>query len=183
MSGGRRQEGANYFTLLQYEHFKAAAEYVAAVLSREPTVKRVALFGSVAAGPRTDVGASHRTIHEPKDVDLAVWIDRTTELAHLRLSRSRAVNRLWEEREIGVARHQVDVFLIDAVTGSYLGRLCGFNKCPKHKLECRVENCGKIPFLRQHRDFVFDPRALDADRIQVLYDRDSDSGNAEAVRL
>ena len=36
------------------------------------------------------------------------------ELERLRLLRSRAVNLLWEEREIGVAHHQVDVFLVDA---------------------------------------------------------------------
>jgi hypothetical protein len=35
--------------------------------------------------------------------------------------------------EIGVAHHQVDIFLLD-VTGTSLGRLCHFNQCPKHKL-------------------------------------------------
>ncbi len=40
--------------------------------------------------------------------------------------------------EIGVAHHQVDIFLLD-VTGASLGRLCPFNQCPKHKLQCRAE--------------------------------------------
>jgi hypothetical protein len=70
---------------------------------------------------------------------------------------------------VGVAHHQVDV-LVD-VAGTYLGRLCCFNQCPKHKPDCRALNCGRIPFLRQHDGFVLDPEALRADRIRVLYER------------
>jgi hypothetical protein len=82
----------------------------------------------------------------------------------------RALNRLWEEKEIGVAHHQVDIFLLD-ITGRYLGRLCSFNQCPKHKPECRADGCGKVPFLRQHDRFVLDADALRPARIDVLYDR------------
>jgi hypothetical protein len=84
--------------------------------------------------------------------------------------RSRAVNQLWNDKEMGVAHHQVDVFLFDAAS-TYLGRLCCFNQCPKHKPECHAVNCGRIPFLRQHDGFVLGPDSLRADRIQVLYDR------------
>jgi predicted nucleotidyltransferase len=145
------------FILLRYDHFRAAAGYIAAAFASVATVRRVALFGSVASSPRTE-SAGRRTrrthIHEPKDVDLAVWIDNTTDLDRLRVLRSRAVNQLWNEREIGVAHHQVDVFLLDSA-GHYLGRLCCFNQCPKHKPECRAVGCGKLPFLRQHDGFVF----------------------------
>ena len=107
----------------------------------------------------------------PKDVDLAVWLDDATELQRLRLLRSRAVNQLWEEKEVGVAHHQVDVFLLNAA-GKYLGRLGCFNQCPKHKPECRANGCGKVPFLRQHDEFVLNQESLRPERIQVLYDRD-----------
>jgi hypothetical protein len=50
----------------------------------------------------------------------------------------------------------------------YMGRLCCFNRCPKHKPDCRAANCGRIPFLRQRDGFVLDPDALRADRIMVL---------------
>jgi hypothetical protein len=109
-------------------------------------------------------------IHEPKDVDIAVWLDDAGDLEQLRLLRSRAVNQLWEEKEVGVAHHQVDVFLLDAAS-TYLGRLCCFNRCPKHKPDCHAVNCGKIPFLRQHDGFVLDRDSLRLDRIQILYDR------------
>ena len=74
-----------------------------------------------------------------------------------------------EEKEVGVAHHQVDVFLLNAA-GKYLGRLCRFNQCPKHKPECRANGCGKVPFLRQHDEFV-DQELLRPEHIQVLYDR------------
>jgi hypothetical protein len=162
------------FVMMRYANFRAAAEYIAAAFAGIPTVSRVALFGSVAAPPRmtSSRGRMGRFfhLHSPRDVDIAVWIDDTTEFERVRFVRSRAVQRLWEERAIGVAHHQADVFLLDAA-GRYLGRLCWFNQCPKHKPECRAVNCGNIPFLRQHDGFVLDPDSLRPDRIQVLYER------------
>jgi hypothetical protein len=161
------------YTLMRYAHFRAAAEYVAAAFAAIPTVIRVALFGSIASSPRTESIQSRARrghFHEPKDVDIAVWLDGLTELERLRLLRSHAVTQLWEERAVGVAHHQVDVFLLDA-TGTYLGRLCCFNQCPKHKPECRAAYCGKVRFLRQHDAFVLYADALRPERIRVLYDR------------
>src|SRR5688572_4837434 len=160
------------YTLMRYAHFRAAAEYVAAAFAGIPTVRRVALFGSVSSSPRMEPGRARRGhLHEPKDVDIAIWLDDATGLDRLRVLRSRAVNQLWDEKEIGVAHHQVDVFLLDAA-GTYLGRLCCFNECPKHKPECRADGCGKVPFLRQHDEFVLHTESLRLERIQVLYDRD-----------
>ena len=170
---GRLNEDDRY-TLMRYAHFRAAAEYVAAAFSGIPTVSRVALFGSVSSSPGMEPGrarARRGHLHEPKDVDLAVWLDDATGLERLRVLRSRAVNQLWDEKEIGVAHHQVDVFLLDAA-GKYLGRLCCFNECPKHKPECRADGCGKVPFLRQHDEFVLHTESLRLEHIQVLYDRD-----------
>ena len=169
----RRLNEDDRYTLIRYAHFRAAAEYVAAAFAGIPTVSRVALFGSIASPPgmeSTRARARRGHIHEPKDVDIAVWLDDATDLERLRLLRSRAVNHLWEEKEVGVAHHQVDVFLLDAAS-TYLGRLCCFNQCPKHKPDCHAVNCGKISFLRQHDGFVLDRDALRLDRIQVLYDR------------
>ena len=162
------------FILARYSHFREAAEYVAAAFARLPSVRRVALFGSVASSPRSESGRVRRrgsTLHEPKDVDVAVWIDHAADLDRLRVLRSRAVTELWNDKEVGVAHHQVDVFLLDT-TDKYLGRLCRFNQCPKHKPECRVDGCGNVPFLRQHEDFVFNSgESLEPARIQVLYER------------
>src|SRR5437762_3568369 len=143
----------DYYTLKRYEAFRAAADYVARALAAQPSVRRVALFGSVASGPRSESGRRRRGLfHEPKDVDLAVWLDRVGDLDDLRRFSAKALQRLWHEKEFGVAHHQVDIFLLDA-TGQYVGRLCHFNQCPKHKPECQVERCGDVPFLQQHDGF------------------------------
>jgi hypothetical protein len=160
------------YTLRRYEEFRAAAGCVAEAFARVQTVRRVALFGSVALSPTIESGHPRRGyLHEPKDVDLGVWLDDVVNLDSLRKLSAQALNRLWHDEQIGVAHHQIDIFLLDA-TGKYLGRLCHFNQCPKHKPECRAEGCGKVPFLRQHDGFDFDTaESLHPARIQVLYER------------
>lgn len=81
-------------------------------------------------------------LHWCKDVDLAVWITDLSVLPALRKANVQALSRLLKEREIGVAHHQVEVFVIEPDSNRYLGRLCRFNECPKDKPECAVKNCG-----------------------------------------
>jgi hypothetical protein len=69
---------------------------------------------------------------------------------------ARPLKELMANRNIGVAHHQVDIFLMGPGTDRYLGRLCIFGQCPKGKEECRVEGCGERPFLRKYENFVFD---------------------------
>ena len=146
----------DYYTLKRYEAFQAAAEYVARALAGHPSVRRVALFGSVASAPTVEIGRRRRVhLHQPKDTDLAVWLDPVTGLNELRQLSVKALQWLWQDKELGVAHHQVDIFLFNT-TGTYVGRLCHFNECPKHKPECRVPRCGEVPFLQQHEDFEFD---------------------------
>src|SRR5439155_27083952 len=122
----------DYFTLKRYQDFRAAAEYVAEALAPQPAVRRIVLFGSVASAPRLAGRRGRGQFHEPKDVDLAVWLDGATDIDRLRKLSAQALRRLWHEKQIGVAHHQVDIFLFDAM-GKYVGRLCHFNQCPKHK--------------------------------------------------
>jgi hypothetical protein len=174
VSGGHQQrlKDDDRYTLRRYEDFRAAAGHVAEAFARVRTVRRVALIGSIASQSRIESGRRRRGyLHEPKDVDLAVWLDDVTDLDGLRKLSAQALNRLWHDKEVGVAHHQVDVFLLDA-TDRYLGRLCRFNRCPKDRPECRVNGCGNLPFLQQHEDFVFNSaKSLDPARIQVLYER------------
>ena len=76
--------------------------------------------------------------HECKDVDLALWLEHLDSLDGLRRAKARALRTLWDEASIGIASHQVDVFILEPGTDRYLGRLCDFNTCPKGKAECRV---------------------------------------------
>jgi hypothetical protein len=165
------------------QEFRIAADYVAAALAQLPVVDRVVLFGSVVRPLRREVPrfakfrrAGIELLHECKDVDIAVWVSDTHDLDNLRKAVSRSVNVLFDEQNIGVAHHQVDVFLLEPGSGRYLGRLCHFGTCPKGKPECEVPGCGARPFLRQHDGFVFDLRSLAPSRSIVLFDRAKGSG-------
>ena len=164
--------------LRRREGFRTAAEYVAAEFAHIPAVEKVVLFGSVALPLGREVPrfrkfrrAGVEICHECKDVDLAVWLADLDCLAALQKARSSAVNRLLEEKKIGVAHHQVDVFVMDAGTGRHLGRLCTYRQCPKEKERCLVPGCGEVPFLRQHEGFVFDAKCLEPNVSVLLYSR------------
>ena len=78
---------------------------------------------------------------------------------------------LWDKAAIGIASHQVDVFILKAGTDRYLGRLCDFNACPKGKAECRVPGCGEMTLLRQHEGFRWRAESLAEDRAVRLFER------------
>ena len=170
-------EDEDRFRLRHRKAFRRAADYVSAAFARLTFVQRVVLFGSVAQPPRREMPrqrryrrAGTRLWHESKDVDLAVWVTDVSDLRALQKARGRAVNDLLADLELGVAHHQVDVFLLEPRPDRYLGRLCHCGTCPKGKPECRVAGCGAARFLRQHEGFVFDPRSLEHEGV-VLFDR------------
>ena len=109
--------------------------------------------------------------HECKDVDLALWLEHLDSLDGLRRAKARALHTLWDEVSIGIASHQVDVFILEPVTDRYLGRLCDFNACPKGKAEYRVPGCGNVTLLRQHEGFRWRPESLAEGRAVRLFER------------
>ena len=165
--------------LRRWEEFRAAAEYVADAFSRIAEVEKVVLFGSVAVPLEREIPRFRKyrlagipIRHECRDVDLAVWVNDLNCLNSIRKARSRALNQLLLERDIGVAHHQVEVFVMEPGSDRFLGRLCSFGVCPKKgKYQCLVPGCGSSPFLRQMEGFKFNPSALEAERTKLLYDR------------
>ncbi|MDF1554064.1 MAG: nucleotidyltransferase domain-containing protein [Deferrisomatales bacterium] len=158
--------------------FREAAERVAQAQAEFDAVHKVALFGSVAVPlvkeiPRFVEFRRHRiaVYHECSDVDLAVWVDTVEGLEALRKTRSRVVGRLVEEIGGGLAHHHVEIFLLDWVSGRYLGRLCTFAQCPKGKIDCETEGCGQPAFLKQISEFTLWPDALAPERTVVLFER------------
>lgn len=174
--GEKEIQEQNEYLLRRREHFRIAAERVATAMSGNPAVARVALIGSVAREPYKGIPrfrgfrqASIEVWHESKDVDLAVWVNDLSNLYALRKMVGSTVRDLYDEEGIGVAHHQVEVFMLEPGTDRYLGRLCHFNQCPKGKRECLVPGCGDLPFLQQHVDFEFYDDALDG--AIILYER------------
>jgi hypothetical protein len=168
------------FAQLRHADFRRAAESVARAFAAFSEVRKIQLFGSVAQPLKTrTTRRGWEMLHNCKDVDLAVWIDRLDNLAALGTARGSAVRTLFSEHGVGVAHHEVDVFLFEPGSDRYLGRLCAFSTCPKGKLECLVPGCGVHALLRQHEAFVLDPGALAEDRIVRLFDRaDANAGRS-----
>jgi len=164
--------------LHRQQQFRIAAQYVADAFLSVPEVQKVVLFGSVAVPLEKEVSrfckfrrAGIAINHECKDVDMAVWFSDMTCLRVLQKVRSQALNKLLAEKQIGVAHHQVDIFIMEPETNRYLGRLCIFSSCPKGKDKCRVDGCGEPMFLQQHEDFKFGPKDLDDEINIVLFER------------
>jgi hypothetical protein len=159
------------------EQFRIAAKYVADSLLNIPEVQKVVLFGSVAKPLEKEVPrfrkfrrAGITVLHECQDADVAVWISDLRCLKAIQKARSQALNNLFAERQIGVAHHQVDIFVIEPNTNRYLGRLCVFGSCPKGKDKCRVPGCGEYKFLQQHEGFRFESKDLDDETNVVLFE-------------
>lgn len=173
-------EEQNRLLLDRYRHFRLAADAVTAAWQFHPHVMAVSLIGSVARDPWKEVPcftpyrrARIELWHECKDLDLALWLSDLSDLNALRRKSAAAVRKLMERRRIGVAAHQVDVFILEPGTDRYLGRLCAFNACPKGKCECLVPGCGDMPFLRQHDEFEWWADTLAPGRAVRLFDRAS----------
>lgn len=168
----------NELMLRRHGEFRFAAEYVAAAFAQFEAVKKIVLFGSAALPLEKEIPRFRKfrrvgqpIFHECKDVDLAVWLTDLTILKSLQRARGQALNDLFAEHEIGVAHHQVDVFLIAPDTNAYLGRLCNFGVCPKGKPECLVQDCGAVRFLRQIEGFTFHSDALSSAKAITLFER------------
>ena len=171
-------EQHNHALLRRYREFRRGADAVAAAWRTHPEVLAVSLIDSLARAPWKEVprfGPYRRARvalwHECKDVDLALWLEPLDSLDALRRAKARALRTLWDEAAIGIASHQVDVFILEPDTDRYLGRLCDFNACPKGKAECRVPGCGDVALLRQHEGFRWRPESLAQGRAVRLFER------------
>jgi predicted nucleotidyltransferase len=169
--------------LRRQEHFRKAAEYAATAFSRHAGVVKVVLFGSVASPLAMEVPRIRKflkdgiaTYHECRDIDMGVWVENLAALNRLRLMRVEAMNDLFRDHGIGVAHHQVDVFVFEADAGRYAGRLCIFGKCPKGKFVCRIPGCGEFSFLQRLQNFEFDATTMNTSPSIILYSRQPGQG-------
>ena len=133
--------------------FRRAADVLAAELAAVPEVRAITLFGSVARPLEREVPRFRpyryyriEILHECRDIDLAVWIDRFDNLAALNRARGQAVASLFRGTGIGVAHHQVEIFLFGHGWHDYRGRLCTYGQCPKGKVDCLTPGCGRELF-------------------------------------
>ena len=98
--------------------------------------------------------------HECDDIDLALWLSDLADLNRLRRAYAKALRVQFNSDGIGVATHQIDVFIMEPGIDRNLGRLCAYNTCPRGKIACHVPGCGDVRFLQQHNDFAWWPDPL-----------------------
>ena len=174
----------NQYLRRRQQEFRKAAEVMARELGSLPQVEKVVLFGSVAMPLQKEVPRFREyrrsriaVWHECRDVDMAIWVSDLDNLKSLQRARNRVLNELLEAEDIGIAHHQVEMFLMEPNSDRYLGRLCTFAKCPKkgHR-DCSVAGCGQKRFLAQHEGFVFHPESLAPEKSVVLFDRNGGVG-------
>lgn len=165
--------------MLQRQHeSRVAADLVTDTWMGFPEVRAVAVIGSVAKALWKEVPRFREfrregieVWHEWSDLDLALWLDSQERLGKLRSVAVRALRTAYDKTGLGVANHQLDVFLIEPDSNRYLGRLCSFNECPKGKPECHVTGCGVVPFNKQVAAFTPDADFLAPARHAMLYER------------
>ena len=154
-------EAQNRYLLERQRQFRQAADIVADAWSSFPEVDAIAVVGSVAKPLWKEVPRFREfrregieVWRECGDLDLAVWISSQHRLEFLRRAASLALRRAFETGAgVSVASNELDVFLIEPGSDRYLGRLCGFNQCPKGKRDCLTPGCGEIPFNKRIPDF------------------------------
>jgi len=169
----------NRLLIERQRQFRMAADVVVEAWMAFPEVAAIAVIGSVAKRlwkevPRFREFRAKRieVWHECGDLGLAVWLNSQHRLGELRRTRDLALRRA-HEAGIGssVANHQVDAFLFEPGSDRYLGRLCSFNQCPKHKPECLVPGCGATPFNKRIPDFTPHADLLAPAAYAMLYKR------------
>lgn len=146
-------DAQNRYLLGRQRQFRLAADVAARAWMDFPEVQVIAVIGSVAKPLWKKVPrfrefrrAGVEVWHECGDLDLALWIDSQRRLGELRRAGDRALRNAYKAGVgLSVVGHQLDVFLFEPGSDRYLGRLCGFNRCPKEKPECFTPGCGETP--------------------------------------
>lgn len=172
-------EEQNEYLLRRQHDFRRAADIVTDALMQFDEVEAIAVIGSVAKPLWKEIprfrefrAAKIKVWHECKDVDLAVWISSQHRLGELRRAKDMALRQGFESGNgPGTASHELDIFLIEPGTDRYLGRLCHFSVCPKHKRDCDVPGCGAVPFNKCVEGFVADASLLASADDAMLYRR------------
>ena len=165
--------------LRRQSDFRKAATLLAKKLGEMEEVRSVVLFGSVALPLWKEVPRfarmRHRRIkiyHECQNIDLAIHVTHAGRAEAMRKACSRLVSELVDhDIHLSIAHHLFCLHLIDAGTDQYLGMVCHYNQCPKHKEPCRVPGCGERKFVQILPWFHFKPERLNPHNGLVLFDR------------
>ena len=159
--------------LRRYQGFIHAALKLAEQLSKFPEIERIALFGSLAKPPFREPYRYKKRIwafHEPKDIDLAIWLSSLDNLGAMRRVLATLVSSVVKKAP-GICEGTMELFVFDSTSSKYLGRVCHYKQCPRGDTNCMIEGCGKPSHLRIENGFILHPDAVSRINSQVLFER------------
>jgi cupin 2 domain-containing protein len=160
-------------SLCRYQGFLYAALKLASQLSEFSEVERIALFGSLAKPPFRERYRYNKRIwafHEPKDIDLAIWLSSLDNLGSMRRTLAMLIPSVIKKSP-GICEGAIELFVFSCPSSKYLGRVCHYKQCPRGDSNCMIEGCGKPPHLRIEHDFTLRPDAVSRINSQVLFER------------
>lgn len=165
----------------KHGHYSPVSEHTPESQAEDPPeVCEVRLFGSVALPLWKEVSCHSRlrrrgisVYHQCNNIDMAVWVTSPEGANRMRKTCSQVVQEL-NEREIhlSIAHHTFCLHLVDASEHRYLGMVCHYSQCPKHKPACAVPGCGAHKFVQILPWFRLKPERLDAFNSQILFRRE-----------
>jgi len=159
--------------LRRYQGFLYAAVKLAEKLSKFSEVERIALFGSLAKPPFRERYRYKKRIwafHEPKDVDLAIWLSSLDNLGSMRRTLAMLIPSVIKKAP-GICEGAMELFVFSSTSSKYLGRVCHYKQCPRSGGNCMIEGCGTPRHLRIENDFTLRPDAVSRFNSQVLFER------------
>ena len=159
--------------LCRYQEFLYVAVKLAERLTEFPEVERIALFGSLAKPPYRERYRYKKRIwafHEPKDIDLAVWLSSLESLGSMRRVMATLVQEVIKKAP-GICEGAMELFVFDSKSSRYLGRVCHSKQCPRGDIDCMTEECGKPSHLKVENNFTLRPDAVSRINSQLLFER------------
>jgi len=159
--------------LCRYQGFIYAATKLAERLSEFPEVERIVLFGSLAKPPFREPHRYKKRVwafHEPKDIDIAVWLSSLGNLKAMRRTLATLVPSVIKKAS-DICEGAMELFVFDSRSSKYLGRVCHYKQCPYNDSSCNIEGCGKPSHLKIESGFTLRPDAVSRINGQVLFER------------
>jgi len=180
----------NKRSLMKYKGYVYAATELAKRLTEFSEVQRITLFGSLAKPPYKEPHPYSKSLrekgvtvfHQPHDIDLAVWLSSLENIRSMRQTCNTVANEVMKKAP-GLSCNAIELFVFDAQSNQYLGRICYFSHCPKGHNDCCNKGCGHTKYLKTLDDFTFHPDALSKANSQLLFSRKTSNENSLPANL
>lgn len=132
------------------KNLQKVAEEFSNKLKTLKNVSEVGLAGSLASDDEY-----------PNDIDVFIFLKNFDEI-HMIAKFARQMSSIYHGWEVFVFSEDLE----------YLGRICHKKVCPTESSNCFYPRCGKIPYLSNEPDFIFNPKIFFNSPFKIFWTRD-----------